>query len=1063
MKPAVPDIHDEVAPAVVSPRLAELRRLLRRRAVVAAVLAGCGAASTILLALGTLDRLYSFQETTALLFGLVPAGATAGFVLFRFGVILLRSPQLRDIALAVEQRYEDLMDVLVCAVEVEERAAAGESPRPLEQLAVARAAEQCRKLDLVRAVLPKRLRLSYLAGVGLLYALLAVFALHTPFAYKMVFRWREVTGSGPAGLVVQPGDAERPYDSDVRVTAEIRRWRPEAVIEFTDGGPLQRFPMNRTGRPRVRTFTFYSIRSPIRYRVATPALHSGWYRIVSYHSPGLRHLRMLVSPPAYTGRKPVRYDEPVDVTAVARSTVQIEMETERCVSAVLAWGGETRAFDSGDQPGRWRIEVPLTQSGSWSIELEDGAGHSRRVGPFRMTALPDLAPIIEIIDPVQDVATTPDRPLDITARAADDFGIDRIAVECSISGGPRRRIVLYAGGGVEESGDLHLPRADTTGVERSVRWRLDPKQLGAREGDVAALFFTATDNRAPDPQTSRSKVRFIEFRPDLSQVEQRALGGQRQELDLSPLIAELKRLIRLTWDLLDGPAAERERGTKRLAGAMRDLQMAASRVLNRVGAVTGGLMAGRVPELLGEAVREIGRARTFLESGLLEPSLQPQERGLARLTAAQAELLKNAAAAARQGQGKQSSSKKQKAGKGEKQQEAAQRQDRRKQMQALQRLAEQLRRLAVEQGDLNERMRRSLPEELPGLGDRERRLEERARLAVRDLEAIPPARGAAEAVKGAAAAMETAAGALASRQSRGGLRYGRQAHSLLEQALEQVRDAYRELSAEELDRLAENARRLAAEERRAAQQSRGLAAMKSVPQEELKAATRKQTQLNEATEALLSQSAETGAMVQERFPQAAEAILSAVRRARESGLPARQKRALNALRYRRLDRAARYQTDAANRLLELASNLDKAAGRFPRMSVREIRRALERMRALQRQAAQAARAGGSDALNRLEQIRRQAQEETGWIAGGLRNETLRQIAGDLGAPMGGTTVKQAGNRLVGLLTRAIRVLERYTLTAELRRRTRLYRQSATPPEKYRRLVEQYFRDLSEGE
>jgi hypothetical protein len=130
------------------------------------------------------------------------------------------------------------------------------------------------------------------------------------------------------------------------------------------------------------------------------------------------------------------------------------------------------------------------------------------------------------------------------------------------------------------------------------------------------------------------------------------------------------------------------------------------------------------------------------------------------------------------------------------------------------------------------------------------------------------------------------------------------------------------------------------------------------------------------------------------------------------------------------------------------------------MSREELLEAIQRMRERAREAADLMESTSEEASEQLESLRERAAREMDRLSAQSQDQALQQLADDMSLPMGGENPAAVGRRLVGMFNAAIAVLEQHLMATELKRRVGLSRQQATPPEKYRRLVEQYFKDLS---
>ena len=234
-------------------------------------------------------------------------------------------------------------------------------------------------------------------------------------------------------------------------------------------------------------------------------------------------------------------------------------------------------------------------------------------------------------------------------------------------------------------------------------------------------------------------------------------------------------------------------------------------------------------------------------------------------------------------------------------------------------------------------------------------------------------------------------------------------------------------------------------------------------QEKAEQARTRQEALNQGAGQLFSDIDRSVAEFEERYPEASRAMSSATQEAQAGKLNAKMKRSANALLYQRFARARRYQTDSANLLQKLSSDLQAAARHLPAVSREEIAEALSRIQEQARQAREAAREDPAASEQRLESIRERASRDIDSLAAAIRDPQLQRVGDELALPLGGSEAGDGSQRLLTLRQAAARVLERHLLAATVQRRLGLSRQTSTPPAKYRGLVEEYFKDLSRTE
>jgi hypothetical protein len=601
--------------------------------------------------------------------------------------------------------------------------------------------------------------------------------------------------------------------------------------------------------------------------------------------------------------------------------------------------------------------------------------------------------------------------------------------------------------------------------EAEVGEKLDLAKLKVKDGDVIAYAFIAWDNRQPNVQTARSRVFFITVRPDLEQEkQQQGKGkGQQQELDLSSLIAELKRLIRLNWDQLDATGSQADALRDELYRGLKDLSVETGKKMNEIVKAVDPQTGAAVQGVFEEVDREILRAAGLVEKKLVEEAMAPEQRALAILIALENELLKNSAKSQGQGQSKSQSE-------GQKQEQPPQENGDKsaQQAQAMAKIRDALdraRRLAERQDDLNREMQRA-PDDLDpalakALGDKQADLESASSSIRKDLGDLPDAALAVRDLEGAEREMGKTKQSLAQQDMPVARPHGARSHHMLLSAVRSLEEAQRKQAAERINQLAQAAQQLSDAQSQASDESLKMGQGQKPSAEQVKNAREKQGALKEMNDRLNEAIERTAGEFEETFPQASRALAEAASSAREAGTSRKMTRAANALLYQRFEKARRDQTDAANQLLKLSGQLSDAGRNLPTMSREEL---LEAMRKLQKQAQGIQKTmQQGDSKETRAQLQQQAQkgaQSLDQMASAMQEKALQQIADDMSMPQGGENAMAEGQRILGMNRAAMRVLEQHLAAAGVERKLGLSRETANPPEKYRRLVEQYFKDLS---
>ena len=1043
------------SPREIRAKLALIRNTLQRRRLVSACVMTFGLAAVIIVLLDAANRFLPLRESWACICVALIAAAAVLLLAFRLLAVLVTAPTPVSLALTVERERPEFLDAFVCAVETEE--VPPQKRRPLQMALLQAVYADTAQFDCSPVVVPDYLRWQRLSVPAFLFIAIAVLALRTQPLAKAGYCLRDWLGNGPPGLIVTPGNEEVPEHADVGINVEVKRWDNEAHIVYATPEGKSRFLMNK-GDGRRHFFTFYDVTGTIRYRVLTPALASSWYTLRTYRPPALSRVEMRVDPPAYTGRDAAVYPRLSDCSAVVGSRISIEADVAPGVRVLLKRRDKMSPLTEVT-PHKRVFTIQLAEELVFSLVALGTGGRSTETPVCRISAEPDLPPVIDVLRPRKDTQARVDGRIALEARASDDFGLSYVALSYAVSGGERREVPLFEPQPEDAAAQAASERTPAAAVlDRSVQHVLDLASVAVVEGDVVSYHFAASDNREPDPQHARSEVYFIEVRPEITPREMPA-GAEQKEFDVSGVIAELKRLIRMTWDVLAAPDDERGELAAGLHRAMKDLRLETQRKANEIAAAASG--GHPLAQLLRAAADDMGTAASLISRLLVEESLPPQERALAKLITVENELLKNAATAERgEGDGKDGGQEQQ-----EREDDEEKSQSQKDKLTAMRETLEELRQLSTRQDDLNREMGRQMAS--PGadtpakeLSAAQGALENEARQAAAELERIAETREAGRQVETASGEMDKAERNLKSGDMRTGQRHGRRAHHSLAGAIQSLEDSYRQAAADEIERLAKRAQQLARAERQASDASEALAAAEQPDEAAVERAGEHQRELKQNVDRLTSDIGRAAAELDELYPDAAQAVVEAAQEARQQNLSGKMTRAGNALLYRRFDKASRHQADAANILQYLGVRLSDAARHLPTVSREELLEALAQLQRDQQEVEQIAEAGEADASERLEQVRERAWENLDPLAATMRDGMLQRVTNGLAAPLGNGGAGTESRRLQDLLRAARRVLERHLFAAEIERRVGLTRDASEPPEKYRRLVEKYFKDLS---
>jgi hypothetical protein len=953
---------------------------------------------------------------------------------------------LQTLALDIEQAHPELLDSFICAVELEQQ------NRPLTSLEESLRQQMRRRMaaepDFFLSVFTARYRWRrtlVLAGIGLLLLIIASLGAMLP---KASFALRDLLAGECSGIVVYLPADEVAIHSDLRLEVKITRWEQEAEIEVLEQLPQGRQRYRQTMLPQKSgrlAYNFYDLNAPLAFRILTPSLRSSWQTIDVYTPPAPEAITLTTLPLPYTRREAETFSAFQDFTLIEGEAFRLQLQLPPGVSCEL----QAEPPFPEPQPGPEQT-ITVTKTTRYQAVLRDQDGHSAACPPFTVTAEPDLPPVLEIREPGQESTLKPGDALLLDILARDDFGLLDLVLQFSLSGADRQARLLYA-----------APEEQPAEKEIEVSQRWDFAGMNLQDGDLLTCVLLLRDNRQPAPQTTRSDLFFITVRPDSDSIDSDGDSGQEKKADISDLLAEAKRLLRFSWDILSIatliPPAELQQQQFTLLRDLKELELEVRRRFNQMQTEAKGMIAEPLPSLFATAGQQYLAAIALAERQLIEESLQPQERALTALVRIENEMLKNSMKSKKAGQEGEGESAEQ-----EQPQHSDDQQQSQLQRQALQQMQEaldDLRLLAARQEQLNRDS--AAASALPAaLAERQDNLMADSESLRQRLAELPEARSCSASLTAAGQEMRRGTAALQRSDLRTGAIHGQRAHNHLLESLRNLENALRTASANQIARLSEQAAGLAEQQRQESENSASLPDHPNAAQE----ARERQRQLREQTGQLRQEVAETSALLENDFPEVAQSLRRALEQVEQRGLQKSQTRAQNALLYKRFEAAAKEQRDAANLLQSFAQDLSDSASKLPPVSSEDLRQMLEQ---LQRHAEEMQSAGQQSsqerARERMQQVRDSASRLLQNAAEVLQDPRLQQISDSLQVPIGESPSSEVTQHTQSLFRAASEVLLQYLARYDLQNRQKFSRQNIPPPKKYKRQVQEYFKELGTGE
>jgi len=437
-----------------------------------------------------LDHVFTLSAGVRAAFLAVLAAAATAVATSMLILPLLRSISRLYVARRVETVFPHFKNSLTTFVELEK--AGGDTA--ITRLVAHQAALNFQGVDVEAGLDSTRfVRLGYafvvLVITVFLYSIVVPKSMWTSFMRAM-HPWADIAAPTRIHIYdIKPGFAKVLLGSDVAISAGISGAVPAGVsLRWSRDGELwQSLPMQQ-GRERWHG-TLEHVETNLLYYIRADDASSGKYTILTAVPPVAESLKVVLTPPAYTGL-PVYETSGGNVTAVSGTQAVFTMTSNKdLVSALLKLSNQppVRLKASGAvATGAFRIE----SSGRYSVVLTDSEGLSpAKPVEYDITAIPDRPPKVAAIGPDESQPVQPGQELAFEFQASDEYGLARLAFhfESDPSNANVRNYPVSAG-------------AKDARVEET----LTASALGARPGDTVSYYLEAIDNREAKPNVART-------------------------------------------------------------------------------------------------------------------------------------------------------------------------------------------------------------------------------------------------------------------------------------------------------------------------------------------------------------------------------------------------------------------------------------------------------------------------------------------------------------------------------------------------------------------------------
>ena len=511
--------------------------------------------------LGSLARLLLLSGSI-----LIVVASLIWFVVRQFYSVLLRpnSPDDVSLALLVGKYFKNLKDRLANALQVYQthnRNPEGYS-LDLADASLISIHEESKDLKFDAIVDFSALKKFSQVCVGSFAAFIVMYLIFpsalSEASFRLIHPLKEFSKNSGVTLSVIPGDAEVIKGDNLQVQVRIEGAQvTEAILAFKkeEAKTFERRILS-DGHDNQFSYSFEDIKNNMKYFVKAASLSSPEYSISVVELPFVRNLQIKLKYPSYSMLGSQLLDENVgDVSALKGTEVELTLKTNKTVrDAELAFSDESR------HPLKISGQIVtgnfiLLNDGSYHIKLVDRKDRSNSTPiEYRLTTLEDEYPLVQITFPGQDVDLGQDMLLPLTVEAQDDFGFSKVRIGYQI---------LRSGVEAEEFKffELKLPEEHAEKLLLNHTWELS--KLNIFPEDVVSYFAEAFDNdQVSGPKSSRSLTYRVRF-PSIYEIYEEVARGHEETFEgleemyeqsktlkesLDEIVQEMKKEPELNWE-----------------------------------------------------------------------------------------------------------------------------------------------------------------------------------------------------------------------------------------------------------------------------------------------------------------------------------------------------------------------------------------------------------------------------------------------------------------------------------------------------------------------------------
>ncbi len=261
--------------------------------------------------------------------------------------------------------------------------------------------------------------------------------------------------------------------------------------------------------------------------------------------PLVQDITVRIRPPAYT-RMPteIHTRDIMDISGFKGSRVTFEGLASKEIKSATLHFKQAESQQVQMEGHRFKTGFTLNKPDQVWFDLIDEEGVSN-LDPlvYSIYVATDIAPLIQVMVPGQDVVLGENLVIPIRLKLDDDFGFSRLELNYMI----QHPDYLMADT-TRYTAVIDLPRTDLASLEFNYRWELD--QISIMPEDALQYWFTVWDNNTVDGPRKASSKKWLARLPSLDEMFEEFAQGNEQVKQEQEAVLEIVKEIREKVDEL---------------------------------------------------------------------------------------------------------------------------------------------------------------------------------------------------------------------------------------------------------------------------------------------------------------------------------------------------------------------------------------------------------------------------------------------------------------------------------------------------------------------------------